>query len=78
MIVKIDKCKNNLEKSTLTKVNEFIPSSFSMSTVSLFNLFKSLGNKYDVYRGMHCMNKFCEPLREHAMEITNFKNKKNY
>ena len=78
MIVKIDKCKNNLEKSTLTKVNEFTPSSFSMSTISLFKLFKSLGNKHDVYRGTHCMNKFCGPLREHAMKITNFKNKKNY
>ena len=27
-------------------------------------------------RGKECMKKFCESLREHAMKITNFKNKK--
>ena len=31
---------------------------------------------YDVYKGKDCMEQLCEFLREHAMEITNFKKKK--
>ena len=62
------------EKSSTTKVNEHIPSGFSMSTISSF---KSIKNKHDVCRGKDCMKKFCESLREHAMKITNFK-KKNW
>ena len=44
-----------------------------MSTILSF---KSLESKHDVYRGKDCMKKFCESLREHAMEIINFKKKK--
>ena len=44
-----------------------------MSTTSSF---KSIENKYDVYRGKDCMKKFFESLREQAMEIDNFKKKK--
>ena len=44
-----------------------------MSTISSF---KSIENKYDVYRGRDCMEKFFKSLREHAMEIINFKKKK--
>ena len=38
--------------------------------------FKSIENKHDVYRGNNCIKKFCESLREHAMEIINFDKKK--
>ena len=38
--------------------------------------FKGIENKHDVYRGKDCMKKFCESLREHAMETINFKKKK--
>ena len=44
-----------------------------MSTISSF---KSIENKNDVYRGKDTMKKFCESLRENAMEIINFKKKK--
>ena len=44
-----------------------------MSTISLF---KSIGNRHGVCRGKDCIKNFCEPLREHAMKITNFKKKK--
>ena len=44
-----------------------------MPTISLF---KSTGNRHDVYRGKDCIKNFCKPLREHAMKITNFKKKK--
>ena len=33
-------------------------------------------NKHDIYRGKGYMKKFCESLREQAMEIINFKKKK--
>ena len=45
-----------------------------MSTISSF---KSIENKHDAYRGRDCMKKFCEYLREHAMEIITFIKKKN-
>ena len=44
-----------------------------MSTITLF---RNIENKHDVYRGKHCMKKFCEILREHAMKIIDFKKKK--
>ena len=66
-------CKSNPENSPATKVNERIPSGFSISTVSSF---KSTENKHYVDKGKYCMKKFCESLREHAMKIINFKKKK--
>ena len=33
-------------------------------------------NMYDAYRGKDCIKKFSEPLRDHAMEIINFKKTK--
>ena len=46
-----------------------------MSTISTF---RSIENKYDVYRGKNCMKKFCELLREHPVKIINFKKKNCY
>ena len=37
---------------------------------------KSIENKHDVYRGKDCLKQFCESLREHSIEIINFKKKK--
>ena len=73
IIEKIDGCKNNPENLSTSKVNEHIPSGFSMSTISSF---RSIEYKHDVCRGKDCMKKFCESLREHAMKIMNFKKKK--
>ena len=36
LIEKNDGCKNNPENSSTTKVSKFIPSGFSISTISLF------------------------------------------
>ena len=60
LIEKIDRCKNNPENSSTTKVSEYIPSGFSMSTILSF---KTIENKHDVYRGKDCMKKFCESLK---------------
>ena len=56
-----------------TKVNEHIPSGFSMSAISLFG---SIQNKHDVYRVKDCMKKIYEFLREQTMKIINFKKEK--
>ena len=74
LIEKTDGSKNNLQNSFTAKVGEHIPSGFLMSTIASF---RSIENKYDIYRGKDCMKKFCEYLREHAMKIINFKKEKN-
>ena len=56
--------------SSATKVGEHIPLGFSMATILSYE------NKHDVYISKDCMKKFCESLREHAMEIINFKKEK--
>ena len=73
IIEKIDGCKSNSENSFTTKVSNYIPSGFSVSTISLF---RDIENKHNVYRGKYCMKKFCECLRQHAMKIINLKKKK--
>ena len=73
LIVKIDGCKNNLEKSSATKVSEHIPSVFVISAISPF---KGIENRHDVNRGKDCMKKLCESLRKHATKIINFMKKK--
>ena len=73
IIKKIDGCKNNPENSSTTKVSQHIPSGFAMCTTSLF---RSIENKHNVYRGKGYMNKFCEFLKEYALKIINFKNRK--
>ena len=45
-----------------------------MSTKSSF---KDIENKHNAYRGKDCIKKFYESLRELAIKIINFKNKKN-
>ena len=54
---KINGWKNHLENSSTTKVGERISPVFSMSIILPF---KSMENKYDVYRNKDCMKKFCE------------------
>ena len=65
IIKNVDWCKNNPENSSTTKVSEYIPSGFSISTIK----------KTDRYTRNECMKKFCEFLRDHAMKINNFKKK---
>ena len=70
LIEKIDGCRKNPGNLFTTKVGGHTPSSFSASAISPF---KSIENKHYVYRGKDCMKKFCESLREHTVEIANFK-----
>ena len=73
IIEKIDGCKNNPDNSSTKKASEHIPPRFSMSIKSKF---RSIENKHNVYRDKDCMKRFCEFLREHAIKIIDFKNKK--
>ena len=68
LIEKIDGCKTNPVNSSTAKLSEHIPLDFSMTTISSF--------KHGVYRGKDCVKKFCESLRERALEMIDFKNKK--
>ena len=61
IIEKVDGCKNNPENSSTTKVDEHIPSSFSISTIWLF---ESTENKHDVYGCKDYTKTFRESLRE--------------
>ena len=74
LIEKIDRCKNNPENSSATKLCEHITSGFSMSIISSFKIMK---NMYDVYRGKDCTKSFCESQKVHALEIIYFEKKKN-
>ena len=69
IIEKIDRCKNDPENSSTTKVSEYVTASgFSMSLISSF---KIIENKHGVYRGKDYMKKFSEFLRELAMKAIN-------
>ena len=74
LIEKTDGCKINPENSSATKVSKHIRSGFSRTTISSF---KSIENKHDVCRGKDFLKKFCEYLKEHAINKINFKKKKD-
>ena len=71
MSEKTDRCKNNSENSSTTKLSNQILSGFSMPTLSSF---RSIKNKHDVYRGKEWMNEL-KTQRENAVKIINFKRK---
>ena len=62
--------KNSSEYSYTTKVSEHIPSRCIISS------FSGIEHNHYVWRRKDCMNRFCEILREYAMEIINQKKKK--
>ena len=69
LIENIDRCKNNPENLCTAKGSKYILSSFSMSTIQTF---KSIENKYDIYRGKECMKKTYESLKEHVIGTVKF------
>ena len=75
LIKKIDNCKNNPEKCSATKTDEYIPSGYSISTIWPFD---NIESKHRLYRGEDCMKKFCSCLRENATIVINFENRKCY
>ena len=71
-IEKIDTCYNNPDLSSTTKINQHIPSRYSIYTNCSFD--KS-NNKLSYYRGEDCMKRFCKDLKDHATKIIDFKKK---
>ena len=63
---KMDQCKNNPEKLSISKRSEHISSRFSISRILSF---RDIQNKYDVYRGKKYIKKFCRSLRKYAVQI---------
>ena len=60
LLEKVNTCHNNPKKSSITKINKHIPSSYSLFTHCSFDTRK---NKLDYYRGKNCMNNFCLDLK---------------
>ena len=72
LLKKIDTCYNNPDLSSTTKINQHIPSGYSIYTNCSFD--KS-NNKLSYYRGEDCMKRFCKDLKDHATKIIDFKKK---
>ena len=72
LLKKIDPCYNNPDLSSITKINQQIPSGYSIYTNCSFD--KS-NNKLSYYRGEDCMERFYKDLKDHATKITDFKKK---
>ena len=72
LLKKIDTCQNNPDLSSTTKINQHIPSGYSIYTSCSFD--KS-NNKLSYYRGEDCMRRFCKDLKDHATKIIDFKKK---
>ena len=72
LLKKIDTCYNNPDLSSTTKINQHIPSGYSIYTNCSFD---KDNNKLSYYRGEDCMKRFCKDLKDHAMKIIHFKKK---
>ena len=72
LLKKINTCQNSPDLSSTTKINQHIPSGYSIYTSCSFD--KS-NNKLSYYRGEDCMKIFCKDLKDHATKIIDFKKK---
>ena len=72
LLKKIDTCYNNPDLSSATKINQHIPSGYSIYTNCSFN---KANNKLSYYRGEDCMKRFCKDLKDHSTKIIDFKKK---
>ena len=72
ILKKIDTCQNNPNLSSTTKINQHIPSGYSIYTSCSFDM---SNNKLSYYRGEDCMRRFCKDLKDHAIKITDCKKK---
>ena len=71
LIKKVDGCKSNPEKSSITKVGEHVTCGYLMSTLWTLD---GIENKQDVYRGEDCRKTIYESSREHTTKIIKFEN----
>ena len=69
----MDGCKNNLAKSSTTKLGEHIPSGFSVSTILSFKD----REMNMIYAEVKFVWKSCGCLKKHTRKIINIKKKEN-
>ena len=74
LLKKEESCQSNPEKSNTEKKAAHEPSAWAMFSKCLFDKGE---NKLDYYRGRNCIEKLCKKLKEHAMKILNYKEKRN-
>ena len=72
LLLKMNTCNNNPNKSYTTAKAIHMPSGYSLLTSC--SLDKS-ENKQTYYRGRDCMKRFCDDLKEHLPGITNYEMK---
>ena len=72
LLEKVSTCYNNPNLSSTTKINQHVPSGYSIFTNCSFG--KSYNN-LSHYRGEDCMKRFCKDLKDHATRIVDFKRK---
>ena len=72
LLKKIDTCCNNLELLSTTKINQHVPSGYSIYNNCSFD---KANNQLSYYRGEDCMKIFCKDLKDHATKIIDFKKK---
>ena len=72
LLKKIDTCYNNPKLLSTTKINQHIPSGYSIYTNCSFH---KANNKLSDYRAEDCMKRFCKHLKNHATKIIDFKKK---
>ena len=69
LIRKIERCANNPENFSTTKIRDHIPCGYSMLTIWVFD---HIENKHTLYHGKDCMGTFCTCLREQPKNIIDF------
>ena len=72
-IKNLDTCKNNSEKSLISKLGKHVSCGYSISTIWTFD---HVENKHSFYHGEDCMNMFCSSLRDHAKNVIFFEKKR--
>ena len=72
LLEKMSTCHNNLEKSSITKINKHTASGYSLFTHCSFD---TTGNKLDYYGGKNCMKTIYPDLRKHVTKIINYEKK---
>ena len=72
LLEKINTCYNNPNLSSTTKINQHVPSGYSIFTNCSFD---QSYNHLSHYRGEDCMKRFCKDLKDHATRIVDFKRK---
>ena len=74
LLLKMNSCQNNPEKSYTEKEAKHEPSGWTLFKNCSFDKTK---NTHDYYRGIDCIEVLSKKLKEHALEIINYEKKRN-